>query len=315
MGAPKKKVAKVREPKAATFRCNAHKVGLTYSCPKDMDEHPFEDNEWLLEKLEELNGHCQYIIARERHKSGKNHFHAWIKYDVKVETKNERYFDILGVHPNVLFKPGPGWQHYCKKDKDFITNLEVNPFTVALACGTVEEAMNSLWVSRPQLMAVNADRIEKNFRKKMKAKPAHEVFYGPWPWPKLENFTTVTIVGPSNIGKTQFAKTHFDNPLMVRHIDRLKDFNPQIHDGIIFDDMSFAHTPRETQIHITDWDEDSDIHIRYGTVEIPKHTQKIFTANYNPFQEDEAILRRMEYIELRPPGYIEVEKNLDNFMV
>jgi len=290
MGAPKKKSDK--------FRFCARKVGLTYSCPKDADDNPIQSNEDLLDFLEKLGGHCQYIIAKERHQSGKKHFHAWINWDEKQETKNVEFFDYLGVHPNVLFKPGAGWQAYCRKDKDFITNLEQNPFAVALAKNTVEEAVDHLWVARPQLMAVNADRVQKNFAKKMAAPKEIKRFNGPWKWPYLEDIQSVVLVGPSNVGITQFAKHHFQNPIIVRHMDKLKEFNASVHDGIIFDDMSFTHLHREAQIHITDWDEDSDLHIRYGTATIPAGTKKIFTANYYPFSEDDAIDRRIKLVNI-----------------
>lgn len=291
MGRPKKQASE-------KFRFCARKVGLTYSCPQDAEENPIKSNEELLEFLEQLGGHCQYIVARERHESGKKHFHAWVNYDEKQETKNPRFFDFRGVHPNIIKKPGGGWQGYLKKDKDFITNLAENPFAAALAKDTLSDAMDHLWVARPQLMAVNADRVEKNFAKKMAPPKEIKTFHGPWKWPYLENIQSVALVGPSNIGKTQFAKSHFRNPLMVRHMDKLKEFDAMVHDGIIFDDMCFTHLHREAQIHITDWDEDSDLHIRYGTAKIPAGTRKIFTANYYPFTRDDAITRRVTLVDI-----------------
>lgn len=287
MGAPKNK-----------FRFNARKIGLTYSCPVNRPENPIESSLSLLDFLEKLGGHCQYIIAKERHASGKAHYHAWINWDEKHETKNPNHFDYEGVHPNVIFKPGGGWQAYCRKDKDFITNLESNPFAVALAKNTVAEAVDHLWVTRPQLMAVNADRVEKNFAKKMAAPPTLKIFHGPWKWPYLQNIESVVLVGQSNIGKTQFAKAHFNNALFISHMDSLKRFDPEVYDGIIFDDMDFKHMPRTAQIHITDFDEEREIHSRYQNAMIPAGTRKIFTCNEFPFMEDSAILRRVTIVKV-----------------
>lgn len=106
---------------------------------------------------------------------------------------------------------------------------------------------------------------------------------------------TEVIVGDSGIGKTQYALAHFEKPLLVSHIDDLRDFKPEEHDGIVFDDMDFHHCPRTAQIHLVDKDQMRSIHCRYSTASIPKNTKKIFTCNENgfPFIEDEAIQRRI----------------------
>lgn len=110
--------------------------------------------------------------------------------------------------------------------------------------------------------------------------------------------------GPAKTGKTQFALAHFERPLLVRQIDRLKKFNPDVHDGIVFDDMSFLHFPRESQIHILDTEEESDIHCRYENTAIPEGFPRIFCTNNlngyifdfndkNTKEEDDAITRRV----------------------
>lgn len=281
------------------FRINRKKVGLTYSCPTDAEENPIPSCEKLLEFMENKGGLGQYIVAKEKHESGKKHFHVYFYYDNKIDTIDPAFFDAFGVHPNII-NPGVGWQGYCKKDKDFITNMEVNPFTAALDQGSVEKAMDFLWKKRPQCMALNGDRIEKNIAKRMRTAPAaRPPFTGPWKWPMLEDINSVVLLGPSNIGKTQFAKAHFDNALFVNHMDRLKDFDETVHDGIIFDDMDFLHMPRTTQIHLTDWDEDRDIHVRYGVARIPAGTKKIFTCNSMCLNDcDDAIARRIKIIRL-----------------
>jgi len=287
-------------PATKKFRINRKKVGLTYSCPKDEDENPIESKEKLLEHLELKGGHCQYVVSKELHESGKKHFHAYVHYDDKLDTQDQRFFDLAGVHPNII-NPGAGWIAYCKKDKEYITNIEVNPFTAALALETVDDAIDFLWKKRPQCMAMNGDRIEKNVTKRMRTLPPKPGnFLGPWQWPMLENIESVILIGESNIGKTQFAKAHFNNPLFVSHMDRLRDFDAGVHDGIIFDDMDFTHLPRTSQIHITDWDEDRDIHARYGVAKIPANTRKIFTCNTMCVDEhDKAIARRITVVNLK----------------
>jgi len=287
-------------PKTKKFRINRKKVGLTYSCPTDAEENPIESKEALLDFLEKQGGHCQYVVSKELHESGKKHYHAYVHYDNKLDTQDPRFFDFSDVHPNII-NPGAGWISYCKKEKEFITNIEVNPFTAALACDTVDDAMDFLWQKRPQCMALNGDRIEKNMAKRMRILPPKPGnYFGPWRWPMLENIQSVVLIGPSNIGKTQYAKAHFNNPLFVSHKDRLRDFEPGTHDGIIFDDMDFNHYPRTAQIHLTDWDEDRDLDARYMCAKIPANTRKIFTCNTMCVDNrDEAIARRITVINLK----------------
>lgn len=113
----------------------------------------------------------------------------------------------------------------------------------------------------------------------------------------LENYTNV-VIGPPNCGKTQYALAHFKKPLLVSHQDDLLDFKPEYHTGIVFDDMDFKHWSRNSQIHLVDYNNSRSIHCRYRCAKIPKHTCKIFTCNYYPFDEDEAIGRRVTVTEV-----------------
>lgn len=121
-------------------------------------------------------------------------------------------------------------------------------------------------------------------------------------WPLLTEWDTTYIIwGPPGIGKTQWALAHFEKALVVTHIDDLRAFDRYTHDGIIFDDMSFTHYPRTTQIHLVEQEEDRSINIKYGTATIPKHTKKMFLTNETEgviFDlTDGAIARRVTVIE------------------
>jgi len=89
---------------------------------------------------------------------------------------------------------------------------------------------------------------------------------------------SVVLWGDSGAGKTTLARVLLPKALIVSHMDDLCNYTVK-HDGIIFDDMSFTHIPREAQIHLVDNDLPRSIHCRYRTASIPAMTKKIFTTN------------------------------------
>lgn len=111
---------------------------------------------------------------------------------------------------------------------------------------------------------------------------------------------TVIVLGASGTGKTQWVKTWFANPLFVSHMDDLGNLQEGHHDGIIFDDVSVTHMPRNAQIHLCDNAERRSIHIRYVTAEIPADLPRVFTCNNDPVDlADPAIKRRCHVMRIR----------------
>lgn len=116
---------------------------------------------------------------------------------------------------------------------------------------------------------------------------------------KGRDFKSWILQGPSNIGKTEFAKAHFENPLVISHVDELKLLED--HDGIIFDDMNFEHWPRSAQIHLVDNAIARAINVKHDIARIPAYTRKVFTRN--PWAgifdlEDDAIITRVSVREV-----------------
>jgi len=57
--------------------------------------------ETLLEKLQEVLSIADYAISKELHQDGTPHLHAFIKLSSKLNTRDPRYLDVDGHHPNI----------------------------------------------------------------------------------------------------------------------------------------------------------------------------------------------------------------------
>lgn len=122
--------------------------------------------------------------------------------------------------------------------------------------------------------------------------------------PQWDRSKALILHGRSFLGKSSLARSLMPTALFIRNIEDLKKFKVGVHQGIIFDDMNFmgepgtakGRWPRESQIHLVDYDYDSSIHGRYYNTTIPAGTPKIFTTNLSPREilavTEQAIERR-----------------------
>lgn len=83
------------------FRFQAIRAMLTYSCPINMADNPIQSIDELLEHLMSLPDVSGCVVGAELHESGKRHYHAFLKFDHRVNIRNARHFDFKGVHPNI----------------------------------------------------------------------------------------------------------------------------------------------------------------------------------------------------------------------
>lgn len=90
---------------------------------------------------------------------------------------------------------------------------------------------------------------------------------------------TLHIWGAIRLGKTEWACAQFDNPLYVTSRDTLREFRPELHDGIVLDKMLFCDWDVEDAEQLTDWTQPAQIKCRYGLAKIPKRTPKIVVTN------------------------------------
>lgn len=302
---------------SSKFRFNCAAFGLTYSQSSLSINTIFD---WITREFSAYGiAHC--LVAKEHHKDGAAHYHASIKLSRPCSTRDARFCDINGEHPNIIrTRNYSHWVQYCKKCGDFKEN---GSFAERRAPTNQEEIVSNAsqltkleflsWAALNKVTyAKEIWELANNNKNEQVTIRDGQIFGGTidralqsinieafW-----EKDKCLVVIGETGIGKTTWAKTVIPKPcLFVSHIDDLKLFNPSIHVSILFDDVCFCHYPRTSQIHLVDHFEPRSIHIRYGIARIPAGTRKIFTANSNPIDlNDPAIRRRCQVLTVVKPN-------------
>ena len=202
----------MKAKRAADFRIQRKNVGLTWSCPVDQTQ-PIPSKEVILADVTALYGHSQYVVAHELHESGQSHYHAYFKFDGKLELTDPRCFDLYGVHPNIVGSAGPAWANYCRKKGDYISNMDKrNCHAEALAASTVKEAVDIIKRHDPAAYNRFGEALERNLRRHIaptSTLPSAR-FQGPHPTCRFPtdwdpHSHSLLIWGPPGSGKYSFA--------------------------------------------------------------------------------------------------------------
>lgn len=257
----------------------------------------------------------KWIIAREKHQDGHHHLHCYLYIPEGCNIASPTLLDLEHFHGNYqAVRSRKAVMKYVQKDGEFISNIEekdlfpTDPYQEARSqavAGQIEEAIQTL-SSTPRAcrdLVLYEANIRKNFQSLQRnvAVIRHPLDTFQWDqdWDRAQ---TLILWGPTATGKTALAKALIGpNPLLIRHLDILRTLTGT-HTGVIFDDMSFLHQPREAQIHLVDTDEDTHIHIRYGVAVIPRLMPRIITTNLVPSGVlqilDPAIARRVQVVRV-----------------
>jgi len=259
----------------SSFRFHSCKAHFTYQ-----GHIPVQD---LLGFLQEKAPLKWYSIVHETSdtETPYDHTHAAVEWVKVLDTRNPRYFDYYWTHPHIqkitnMKHAMTLYNTYHRKAPVLLEQSDNTPDS----CATIIEKIKGAddLFDACQLMGI-APRSVSDVKILRDDKKRIDDFEHPFPnaqWTVFlpDSWRVIFAWGPTNTGKTMWATAQFASPLVVRHMDRLRDFDPARHDGIVFDDMSFAHIPREACIHLLDWDLDSDIHCRYSCARIPKHPKR-----------------------------------------
>lgn len=293
----------------------------------------------LFEFLDQFGGGIKKArFAREQHQDGGTHIHAAVKFNRRIDRRGDAAFSIFdfnGRHPNIQHKrTHREWDtavDYCAKDGDFLDypledEEDEGEITYSNSLGDKNfdciEAANTAESYASYLETTRLHGIPFGYAKAQwdcSAKSNNDITDANWeerlggrtiPSPTLSELhyeddgKSWILQGPSGTGKTAWAITHMPKPaLWVTHTDVLKQFRPGFHASIIFDEITFTHLPRHTQIGIADRIDGRTIHVRFTVADIPAGINKCFTCNDGwenfPLKwPDQAIERRCRLIDV-----------------
>jgi len=272
------------------FRLNCKVVFLTYAnrhLPKE-ELHDFV--------IEACGKPASARVVHETGATGHEHTHVLLMATRKMDIKNCRKFDFEfdseTFHPHIK---RVNTVAHIQNLRAYIEKEDKNPFGELPAMkSTPEEKFQAAtewvlscktWASvfrgNTEVMMTISTKLmyfqklwETNAKKKTTV-TEHTNFNRP----KLDfSQTNWLVTGKAGTGKTSWALSHFQNAVLVSHIDDLKQITDET-DGLVFDDMSFNQWPAGSIIHLLDREFDRAIHCRYINAEIPAKLPKIFTSN------------------------------------
>lgn len=231
------------------------------------------------------------VYQKEEGENGTPHFQGYVEF-----TRPTRLGALKKILPQAHWEPRRGTReearNYCmKEDSRKDGPWEYGQFETSQGKRNDLEEVQEKIKSGATMKRIADEHFGSWCRYNKAFKTYKEMCVTDTPQFKLEDFNGPTLDlrkpcilnGGTGLGKTQFAKAHFKNPLLVSHIDDLQTLDED-HDGIVFDDISFSHWPATAVIHLVDIEERRSIHNRYTNSSIPKGMRRIFTYN-GPIEE------------------------------
>lgn len=245
-----------------------------------------------------------------------NHTHVFAYWTKRLDLTDCRTFDVNGIHPAMTTRRSIQWakQIVCRYHRGHKTEASGKEYymePVYINQQGVEDwkFAEELWDRIAGALSLRdacleADIVPRSTRdvdlirrdaKKRKLNPPR-FRMDSFNLPPLDLSKPVLLHGPTHTGKTQYALAHFKNALLVTHHEGCRHFDPDVHDGIVFEDVTFDAWKDATVKHLLDMEVDFEMEMRHMSYVIPAGTKKIFTANsahiflrQDPGPVDEAI--------------------------
>lgn len=272
-----------------------------------LDELLLLEQELML--IEEGKSPLNFLLwGEERGEEGTYHLQGYAEFCSKRTLSSVK--ELLGTRMHLEISRGSGQENidYCSKDGlvrsagQLMKQGSRSDLLAVVDSIKKGSSVYDLWNSHPVEMIKFNSGLMKCYAILKPVVPKELFALESFKWVFDKDFSkSIIFWGPPGLGKTCFAQALLPKALFVSHMDQLMEYNGELHDGIIFDDMDFKHFPRTAQIHLVDQEQERAIHCRYHHAMIPANTKKIFTTNEHNgsiFLEDGAIERRIRKVNL-----------------
>lgn len=295
---------------AENFRLSCYRVGLTYS---RCDDLKVADIETLL-----LSRHAdEYEIWKEEHKDGGIHYHcAAERTRQRFDSRNARFFDVQGFHPNIIsrFRSWRAWREYIRKNGECVARYpnvldpdekksEPNAVDLALS-GDVDAALRA--IRRDHRYLIHSEQMERTIRRLGRRRNEGRYSIDEFNEPIIiPDHRTVIISGDSGLGKTQWALAKWPNASRITNFRRL---NGEYYGGVVIIDDCDSHIQRLERsdlICLLDTETEREVSTMYGTCIFEQDCRRIILTNcrnpvdlFGGYAIDEAIARRIQWIRV-----------------
>lgn len=268
------------------------------------------------------------VIAQEQHADGTNHLHAAVVLASKTNIRDPHQLDVHGCHGN--YQGARAMKQtiaYVKKGGEFIehgecpahlidaenrkvildriksmtTETEVTEFIFLAGLTRDFHVLIRFWQSTNHGSTIQPSFDIRDFN------PPNDLLQC------LNGLTTsrqaLLLIGPPGWGKTQFLQAFYKDSICLRitHLDQLRQCTNKT-EVIILDDVELGHLPRPTLLHLLDMRTNRAIHCRYSNAFLTSNSNLILISNsiqlaLGKYEEDEAVLRRLQTFHLADPLY------------
>lgn len=252
--------------------------------------------QWIQFKLEDNNDIKWYRAQCELTEAGQIHVQAVFGY------QNARYLGsvqkFIGEPSIQITQDTEKMYYYCTNEEKRVAGsvlkqkgeykVQTNgdqwkiDFEYASSLPTVKDSLAHMLKTHPKHYCSQMKQLTNLFNslkpKKDRIKYTLDQFTEP-PIPEQDlKERAIILVGRSSLGKTNYAKAHFKNPVVVKNktdYSKITDDN----DGIIFDDIEMYNWAPMTVRNLVDLQEGGTHDIKYGSIYIPEGMPRFVIIN------------------------------------
>lgn len=241
------------------YRLQARNIFLTYPQADGLTRQQ------LVDHLRGLLPVKHILVAQERHADEGIHYHCVVECTRKIDTRNARFFDLDGKHPNAqACRVLKDTYEYAKKDDDEAIDTFPNGyfvdkpkwFEIVSGSATAEQFLAAVRVSYPRDYALSYSRLvqfaaaefrpplvsyESRYTDFILPQSVADWYSANFIQPRPERPKSLCLIGPSRTGKTCWARSlgdhvYWNTYYNIDEFDTTKSY-------LVIDDLGWDRLP------------------------------------------------------------------------